>query len=64
MVLSLNTTLSFYNIFPHNLYLHLFANRHIVRYKLNKELLKKVGIVNTDFVGLEKTRRFGILSIF
>jgi hypothetical protein len=63
MAFSPNTTLSFYNIFPHNLYLHLFTHRHIQRCKINRELLRIVSRVNTDFIGLKKTHRFGALAV-
>jgi hypothetical protein len=61
--MALTMTISFYNIFPHNLYLHKFAHRHIQRYNLMKELIQKTTIITTHIIGIQKTRRFGILTV-
>jgi hypothetical protein len=61
--MALTMTISFYNIFPHNLYLHKFLHRHVQRYNLKKELIQKTTIINTQFIGIQKTRRFGVLTV-
>jgi hypothetical protein len=61
--MALTMTISFYNIFPHNLYLHQFAHRHIQRYNLMKELIQKTTIITTHIIGIQKTLRFGVLTV-